>query len=124
LIADRGELDRQEAALQKDEADLSGLDAELSRAFAELRAAGAELSRQRQRVAKKLATEAQKQLADLGMKEARLDAALEPVPLGDEPAMAEVPAHGLDHLELMLAANRGEPARPLRKVASGGELSR
>jgi DNA repair protein RecN (Recombination protein N) len=24
----------------------------------------------------------------------------------------------------MLAANRGEPARPLRKVASGGELSR
>ncbi|HZU36168.1 MAG TPA: DNA repair protein RecN, partial [Gemmataceae bacterium] len=25
---------------------------------------------------------------------------------------------------LMLAANRGEPARPLRKVASGGELSR
>jgi DNA repair protein RecN (Recombination protein N) len=35
-----------------------------------------------------------------------------------------VPAHGVDQLELMLAANRGEPARPLRKVASGGELSR
>jgi DNA repair protein RecN (Recombination protein N) len=35
-----------------------------------------------------------------------------------------VPATGLDQFELMLAANRGEPARPLRKVASGGELSR
>jgi DNA repair protein RecN (Recombination protein N) len=27
-------------------------------------------------------------------------------------------------MELLLAANRGEPARPLRKVASGGEMSR
>jgi DNA repair protein RecN (Recombination protein N) len=27
-------------------------------------------------------------------------------------------------MELMLAANRGEPARPLRKIASGGEMSR
>jgi DNA repair protein RecN (Recombination protein N) len=30
----------------------------------------------------------------------------------------------MDHLELMLTANPGEPARPLRKVASGGEMSR
>jgi len=35
-----------------------------------------------------------------------------------------VPAHGLEQLELLLAANPGEPARPLRKVASGGEMSR
>jgi DNA repair protein RecN (Recombination protein N) len=35
-----------------------------------------------------------------------------------------VPAWGADQLELTLAANPGEPARPLRKVASGGELSR
>ena len=35
-----------------------------------------------------------------------------------------MPAWGIDQLELMLAANPGEPARPLRKVASGGELSR
>ena len=35
-----------------------------------------------------------------------------------------MPAAGFDQLELMLAANPGEPARPLRKVASGGELSR
>src|SRR5947199_3288656 len=58
------------------------------------------------------------------MADAQLDAALTPVPLGDDPATAEIPAHGLDQMELMLAANKGEPARPLRKVASGGELSR
>ncbi|MFO0825699.1 MAG: hypothetical protein U0792_21690 [Gemmataceae bacterium] len=36
----------------------------------------------------------------------------------------EVPIHGIDQLELMLTANPGEPSRPLRKVASGGEMSR
>src|SRR5205809_7553857 len=58
------------------------------------------------------------------MPEARLEAVLEPVPLGDDPLSGEVPAWGIDQLELTLAANPGEPARPLRKVASGGELSR
>ncbi len=58
------------------------------------------------------------------MAEARLEADLQPIPLGDDPLGAEVPAWGCDHLELTLAANPGEPARPLRKVASGGELSR
>jgi DNA repair protein RecN (Recombination protein N) len=36
----------------------------------------------------------------------------------------DVPASGIDQLELILTANPGEPPRPLRKVASGGELSR
>ena len=44
--------------------------------------------------------------------------------LGDDPATAEVPVWGADRLELTLAANPGEAALPLRKVASGGELSR
>src|SRR5947209_1320914 len=58
------------------------------------------------------------------MREARLDAVLEPIPMGEDPAQSEIPAWGADQLELTLAANPGEPARPLRKVASGGELSR
>jgi DNA repair protein RecN (Recombination protein N) len=124
LLAYRATLDEQEKGLQRQEEDLGTVEAELRQAFAELRAAGAELSRQRQRVAKRLAAEAQRHLADLGLRDARLEAVLEPVPLGRDPAAAEVPAAGLDHLELLLAANRGEPARPLRKVASGGELSR
>jgi DNA repair protein RecN (Recombination protein N) len=82
------------------------------------------LSKARAKVAKKLAAEAQKHLADLHMEKARLDAILEPVALGSDPSSGDVPALGADHLELMLTANPGEPARPLRKVASGGELSR
>lgn len=32
--------------------------------------------------------------------------------------------HGADRVELVLASNKGEDARPLAKIASGGELSR
>ena len=63
-------------------------------------------------------------LINLGMPSARLDCGLEPVALGDDPFAGEVPVGGADALEFMLAANPGEPFRPLRKVASGGEMSR
>ena len=56
--------------------------------------------------------ETQKQLADLGMRDARLGAELTTVELG-EGAEADIPAWGVDQLELTLAANPGEPARPL-----------
>jgi DNA repair protein RecN (Recombination protein N) len=124
LIAYRATLDAQETRLQQEEDDLAAVAAQLGEAYGKLRQAAAELSKQRHKVAKRLASETQKQLADLGMADARLEVALEVVPLGDDPTTGEVPAFGTDHIELMLAANRGEPARPLRKVASGGEMAR
>jgi DNA repair protein RecN (Recombination protein N) len=124
LIVYRLGLDEQEAKLQREEDDLGGVEGELAQEYQKLKQAAAELSKARQKVARKLAAEVQKQLADLGMADARLEAALTPLPLGDDPAASEVPSWGADQLELTLAANPGEPARPLRKVASGGELSR
>ncbi len=124
LIVYRLSLDEREQRLQQDEDALGTTRAELAAAYGELRAAAAELSKQRRKVAKKLAAEVQRQFADLGMAEAKLDAVLEAVELGDDPVASEVPSWGADQLELTLAANPGEPARPLRKVASGGELSR
>jgi DNA repair protein RecN (Recombination protein N) len=124
LIAYRAGLDEQEVKLQREEDDLGGIEKELRQAYQELKDAAGELGRQRHKAARKLASQAQKQLADLGMAEARLQAVLEPVAFGDDPARSEVPAWGGEQLELTLAANPGEPALPLRKVASGGELSR
>jgi DNA repair protein RecN (Recombination protein N) len=123
LIVYRVGLDEQEARLQSAEDDLSQLETELGQLFKQLKEAAAELSKQRAKVAKKLAAETQKQLADLGMRDARLGTELTPIPLGEGP-LDEIPAWGIDQLEITLAANPGEPARPLRKVASGGELSR
>ncbi len=124
LIAYHATLDEQERRLRQQEDNLAEVGAELTQLFARLRETASELSRQRQRVAKRLTTEAQKHLVDLGMDGARLDAALEAAPLEDDPIAAAIPAAGAEHLELLLAANRGEAAWPLRKVASGGELSR
>jgi DNA repair protein RecN (Recombination protein N) len=124
LIVYRSSLDEQETLLQRQEDDLERVEKELAEAYGQLREAAADLSKQRQRVADRLAKETQKQLADLGMTGARLEAVLETNPLSDDPSQSEVPAWGADQLELTLAANRGEPALPLRKVASGGELSR
>jgi DNA repair protein RecN (Recombination protein N) len=124
LLAYRTTLDARETELQRQEDDLAGTDGQLKTAFAELKDAAAALTKGRAKVAKKLVADAQKHLADLGMPHAKLDAALEPVPLDEDPFGADVPAAGADHLDMMLCANPGEPSRPLRKVASGGELSR
>jgi DNA repair protein RecN (Recombination protein N) len=124
LIAYRDELDRREAELSRDESDLSSIDKEVRAEFTAIRTAAASLSKARAKIGKKLVNEAQKELIDLGMQSAKLDSALEPISLGDDPFAGEVPVGGADALEFMLAANPGEPFRPLRKVASGGELSR
>jgi DNA repair protein RecN (Recombination protein N) len=124
LIVYREGLDEQEAELQRREDDLGGLGAELAADFRKLHEAAERLSTARRKVAKKLADQARKELADLGMAEAKLEAVLQEVPLGDDPLAGDLPVWGADQLELTLAANPGELPLPLRKVASGGELSR
>lgn len=124
LIAYRQSLDDREQQLQREEDDLEQIIGELTAEYGKLRAAATVLSKGRAKVAKKLAAATQKQLAELGMAEARLTADLQTTTLGADPLAADVPAWGADTLELTLAANPGEPALPLRKVASGGELSR
>jgi DNA repair protein RecN (Recombination protein N) len=124
LIEYRNTLDAKESSLQKEEDDLAGIDGELKAAWGELKKAAATLSTGRAKVARKLASDSQKHLADLGMPKAKLEAVIEVNQLPDDPMAGEVPTSGIDQLELMLTANPGEPSRPLRKVASGGELSR
>jgi DNA repair protein RecN (Recombination protein N) len=123
LIAYRATLDAREHELERQETDLGTMDEKLVAALRECREAGDDLSAKRHKVAKKLAVEAQKQLVELGMPDGRLDVRLERLSFPED-SEAEIPADGFDAMELVLAANRGEPALPLRKVASGGELSR
>jgi DNA repair protein RecN (Recombination protein N) len=124
LIAYRQALDAQEAALASAEEDRAAIELDLRTAWGELWSAGTELSRQRQKTARRFAAAVQQELTELGMPDARLEAELHAIAIGDDPLAADVPADGFEQLELTLTANRGEPPRPLRKVASGGELSR
>ncbi|MEE8509037.1 MAG: DNA repair protein RecN, partial [Myxococcota bacterium] len=60
-------------------------------------------------------------LRELSMPEARFEVALEPVEgLGDLPCGP----HGAERPIFCFSADAGTPPRPLRRVASGGELSR
>ncbi len=124
LLEHRQTLDAQEAVLTGQEEDRATIEVQLQGEWRTLKTIGLELGKQRQKIAKRFAAEVEKHLAELGMPDAKLDAALDAVPLGDDPLLGEVPSDGFEQLELMLAANQGEPARPLRKVASGGEMSR
>ncbi|MGY4879274.1 DNA repair protein RecN [Vreelandella aquamarina] len=74
------------------------------------------LSKARQKAAAKLGKDVQQQLAFLAMGKAHFEVALE---ARETPA-----AEGLDRVQFLISANPGQPARPLAKVASGGELSR
>lgn len=124
LIAYRQSLEGQEKDIGGQEDSRTLLDTELHTVWKELRKIGEELSKKRQKAAKKMVAEIEKHLAQLGMPDARLESHMQSIPLGEDPYSAEVLGDGFEQLDLMLAANRGEPARPLRKVASGGELSR
>lgn len=102
---------------------------ELSRRLVELGeaydAAAAELTRAREGAATRLADEITSELQELGMDKACFDVQLRPGK-GEGPASLPPGAgsRGYEGVEFLLAANPGEPARPLAKVASGGELSR
>jgi DNA repair protein RecN (Recombination protein N) len=124
LVDYRARLDGLQAQFEAQETSEAGLRSEISTAFERLREIGAELSHERRQAAKRLTTAVAGELADLGMAAAKLEAVWEEVALGDDPVAADIPGHGFERLELMLSANPGEPLRPLRKVASGGELSR
>ena len=73
------------------------------------------LSAARKTAAKEFLDKALKKLISIGFKGAKLEAQFSEAAPG---------ANGMDKLELMFSANPGEAPRPLRKVASSGELSR
>lgn len=76
------------------------------------------LSKGRASAAKKLGASVSALMGELGMAGGSFAAQLE-AQTGDEPD-----AQGRERCEFLVSANPGMPPRPLRRVASGGELSR
>ncbi len=94
----------------------------------ELSKLGAQLSQGRRKAAEMVMPGVHAQLADLGMKDAQFHIEFFPAsvpPVVDNAGVDPFGSpSGLESVEFMLAPNPGQPARPLRKIASGGELSR
>ncbi len=105
------------AALERDR------DARLARVASAARA----LSKRRRDAADKLADAIGRELAALGMGRARVVVDVAPTQVsGDALAVdgARLQRSGIDRVEFLIAPNKGEDPRPLRRIASGGELSR
>ena len=98
------------------DAELERLARDIENARKALERAAAVLRKVRQTSAPKLAKNVRQQLVDLGFRQAEFEARLSP---NDEPRL-----NGTDSLELLFSPNPGEPLKPLRTVASSGEISR
>jgi DNA repair protein RecN (Recombination protein N) len=105
------------AALEREQAEL--LEAAAQRAR--------KLSRKRRQAAERLGRAISAELAELAMGGARVVVDVEP--LSGERAELSVDGarlghDGIDRVEFLISPNKGIEPRPLRRIASGGELSR
>jgi DNA repair protein RecN (Recombination protein N) len=123
LAAARAELDELNEQVTTREA----LEAEHAGALNGATSLARELSGERRRAAPRLGAAISAELDSLGMGGARIHVELSPLG-GDALEIpidgARLSADGLERVEFLLAPNRGEEARPLSRIASGGELSR
>ena len=122
-------------ALESRDAELARLNTALEKLDAEIVSAGKKLSAARKKVIPQLAKAVGKQLADLGFKQSKFDVAINSVAAevtrlkSNESqslltSAATIKQSGLDEIEFQFAPNLGEPAKPLRAIASSGEIAR
>ncbi len=94
---------------------LVALDAEIDRVQSEMTRKGAALGKVRRQVASRLAKSITVELHHLGFLQGVFSVQCEE---------CDASLLGMDKLEFLFAPNAGEPAQPLRNIASSGEISR
>ena len=95
---------------------LSKMQNELAELEGTMMKAARELSEKRLKLSQNLSAKVEGHLKDLGMEKCRFEISFQELP-GCGPS-------GIDRLEFLISPNPGQPAMPLAKIASGGELSR
>jgi DNA repair protein RecN (Recombination protein N) len=114
----RAELAKKIADLDQSTEDLTALRESLAPLRKQLKQLGGELTTKRTAVAKQLGPLVERGLADLGMEKAKFSVSVLPADATDGTPT------GQDAVEFIAQTNPGQLAQPLRKIASGGELSR
>ena len=98
------------------DAELDRLAKEIESTRKEVQRVGDALHKTRAKAAPKLSDNIRRNLRDLGFQQSEFEAKLEKL---DEPRPT-----GFDAAELLFSPNPGEPLKPLRTIASSGEISR
>lgn len=101
--------------MQDNAAEISELRREKAELLTEVSNRAKALSNYRLETAKRFTTSVAEQLQFLDMPGVRLEVAH---------SVGKLTLQGMDRMELMISANKGESLKPLAKIASGGELSR
>ncbi|HTJ81586.1 MAG TPA: DNA repair protein RecN [Polyangiaceae bacterium] len=119
------ELDGLAGADDRLAAEQADLDERLPRAGAQAKA----LSVERKAAAARLGEAISAELGALGMGGARVTVEVEPAPSRETEGQlsvdgARLSRDGIDRVEFLISPNKGIDPKPLRKIASGGELSR
>jgi DNA repair protein RecN (Recombination protein N) len=123
VIAFGAEAKRKLESLEQRDTELARLAAERHKIATELWRAGEELSGLRRKIIPKLRKAAISHLSDLGFKKCDFDVEIRSLARGDA-VDRHISSTGLDVIEFQFAPNTGEPARPLRAIASSGEMAR
>jgi len=97
---------------------LTSMQQELEKLKEEWQKRAAGISKQRRKAAKSLSRDINAQLAELAMPDARLSIVFTDIDAERASGL------GLEQAEYYIATNTGQAAKPLSKIASGGELSR
>jgi DNA repair protein RecN (Recombination protein N) len=129
VLTRRGEMAAELAELEGDAGNQDELRARAEEALDDYREAALALSAARRGWGEALAARIEAELEDLGLARARLGVRLErrrragsALVLDGE--TVDFGPRGIDQVTLLFAPNPGEEARPLARIASGGELSR
>ncbi|WP_027858964.1 DNA repair protein RecN [Marinobacterium jannaschii] len=104
--------------LSRSDEELEQLQEEVNLARQSGAEAAHKLTDKRAKAARKLGRLIDQQLHSLGMPAAEFTIALQST---EQP---ELSANGFEEIEFLISTNKGLPAKPLAKIASGGELSR
>ena len=103
------------ARLENFEEESAGLEERIRKGEAELKELGNTLSVGRRRASKELSAKVQQNLGDLNLAKTTFRAEL---------IEGELGPNGKERVEFVIQPNPGEPELPVRRYASGGELSR
>ena len=106
---------KKRAAFENSEEELEKLNVRYDEIFSQTVALAQKLTDLRKSTAEKLGNEICKQLEFLDMPKIKFTTSFE---------KGNLSANGWDKIEFLIATNVGETAKPLAKIASGGELSR
>lgn len=108
--------------LENDEFSIEELKKRIDESSDHVKKSAANLSQKRSEAARELQSRIEENLNELGMKSAKFL-----VDLNRKKNTSGNPIYGpwgIDAIEFLLSANSGEPEKPLKSVASGGEISR